>query len=97
VNDKTALTCAQAQAVRGRLETLCRELQKSNRAITEENKRIQEAELKKREQLSLQFQGTINEITSRLEADEQVQNQFRVCGGQHASFHPLYTFAIPCV
>jgi hypothetical protein len=38
----------------------------------DESKRTQEAELKKREQLSKQFQGTINDITTRLEADEQV-------------------------
>jgi len=60
-------------AVRSKLETLCRELQRQNRAVADESKRAQEAELKKREQLSKQFQGTINEISSRLEADEQAK------------------------
>ena len=72
----------QAQAIRSRLEALCRELQKSNKAILEENKQIQEAELKKREQLSKQFQGTINDITKRLEADEQVRVCLHVRGGE---------------
>jgi hypothetical protein len=46
--------------VRARLEALCRGLQDSNRAIKEESKLAQEAEMRKRAELSKQFQvGTL--------------------------------------
>ncbi|RHY33454.1 hypothetical protein DYB32_001627 [Aphanomyces invadans] len=54
-------------ATKGKLESLCRELQKQNKAIIAESRRIAEDENKKRQQLSQQFQTTIEDVSKKME------------------------------
>ncbi|KAI9098678.1 myosin-like coiled-coil protein-domain-containing protein [Phlyctochytrium arcticum] len=52
-----------------KLETLCRELQKENKRVKEESKRLAISEQQKREELSSKFESTIWEIKSKMEED----------------------------
>jgi len=55
-------------AVKGKLETLCRELQKQNKAVIDDSRRVQEEEHNKRSELSNKFQETIKDVTVKLDA-----------------------------
>ena len=59
----------QANAMRDKLEMLCRELQKQNRTVLEESKRVAQEEHEKRQQLSDKFQSTIEEVSKKMEND----------------------------
>ncbi|CAK4672774.1 unnamed protein product [Aphanomyces euteiches] len=54
-------------ATKGKLESLCRELQKQNKTIIAESRRIAEEEDAKRRQLSQQFQTTIEDVSKKME------------------------------
>ncbi|GJP82347.1 hypothetical protein CLOP_g12597 [Closterium sp. NIES-67] len=53
--------------LRGKLETLCRELQKQNKTILEESKKAANEQQQKREELSSKFLDSIKDIETRLE------------------------------
>jgi len=53
--------------MKGKLEELCRELQKQNKAVMEESKRVANDEQAKRSELSKKFQSTIQDISVKLE------------------------------
>lgn len=59
---------------KGKLESLCRELQKHNKQIKEETQRRADEEERKRKELSQKFQSTISDITSQM-ADNHKRNQ----------------------
>lgn len=59
-----------ANAVRTKLEALARELQRENKRVAEEGRRLAQNEQKKREELSYKFENTIGEIKVRMEAEE---------------------------
>ena len=54
--------------VKTKLETLCRELQKQNKAVMDDSKRVQEEEHAKRQELSAKFQDTIKDVSTKLDA-----------------------------
>ncbi|OQS01039.1 hypothetical protein ACHHYP_01962 [Achlya hypogyna] len=54
-------------ATKGKLETLCRELQKQNKTIIYESRKMAEDEDAKRKALSQQFQTTIEEVSVKME------------------------------
>ncbi|KAF0687896.1 Aste57867_20388 [Aphanomyces stellatus] len=62
-----AETTSKVTATKGKLESLCRELQKQNKTIITESRRIAEEEDAKRKQLSLQFQTTIEDVSKKME------------------------------
>jgi len=53
--------------VKGKLETLCRELQKQNKSVMDDSKRVAEEEHAKRQQLSEKFQDTIKDVSAKLD------------------------------
>ncbi|XP_065337809.1 beta-taxilin [Cloeon dipterum] len=62
---------------KGRLENLCRELQRQNKTIKEESlARIREEE-EKRKELSTRFNVTLNEINSLMQTNAEKNNQLR--------------------
>jgi len=63
-------------AVCGKLETLCRELQKQNKLIQEESRKTALDEQQKRQELSSRFQNTVAEINTRMEqqGEERVKS-----------------------
>ncbi|EQC38649.1 hypothetical protein SDRG_04346 [Saprolegnia diclina VS20] len=54
-------------STKGKLEQLCRELQKQNKTIISESRKMAEDEDAKRKQLSTQFQKTIEEVSVKME------------------------------
>eukprot|EP00898_Chlorokybus_atmophyticus_P005785 jgi/Chlat1/6207/Chrsp44S05745 len=70
--------CTKTAAVKTKLESLCRELQRQNKIISEESKRAAAEEQQKRQELSTKFHNTIKEITLKLEeqGDERMR-QFK--------------------
>eukprot|EP00741_Cyanophora_paradoxa_P017349 tig00020961_g16759.t1 len=67
-----------SNAIKSKLETLCRELQKNNKIILEESKRVALDEATKRQELSKKFHDTIKDITQKLEEQgEERMKQFR--------------------
>eukprot|EP00160_Parvularia_atlantis_P003094 Unigene12576_Nuclearia_a/m.38197 Unigene12576_Nuclearia_a/g.38197 ORF Unigene12576_Nuclearia_a/g.38197 Unigene12576_Nuclearia_a/m.38197 type:complete len:436 (-) Unigene12576_Nuclearia_a:8-1315(-) len=62
---------SKVNAMKTRLESLCRELQKENKRIKEESRAMIQAEQAKREELSAQFQKAITEIKAKMEDGEQ--------------------------
>eukprot|EP00850_Spirogloea_muscicola_P004408 SM000019S04952 [mRNA] locus=s19:143202:146726:- [translate_table: standard] len=66
---------AKGAAVRQKLESLCRELQRQNKAVIDESKRVALDEQHKRQELSAKFHTTIKDITSKLEdqSDERIR------------------------
>lgn len=59
---------------KGKLESLCRELQKHNKQIKEETQHHTEEEERKRKELSQKFQSTISDITAQM-TDNHKRNQ----------------------
>ncbi|PUU78069.1 Taxilin family [Tuber borchii] len=55
-----------AVSMKNKLETLCRELQKENKRIKDESKKLAQNEQLKREELSNKFENTIMEIKTRM-------------------------------
>jgi len=53
--------------VKTKLETLCRELQKHNKAVVGDSKRVQEEEQAKRSELHAKFQDTIKDVSEKLD------------------------------
>jgi chromosome segregation ATPase len=58
-------------AVKSKLETLCKELQKQQRTLASENQRIVAEEQEKRKNLSNQFQETIADVKFKMEDQSQ--------------------------
>ncbi|GLE06308.1 hypothetical protein PINS_up015555 [Pythium insidiosum] len=59
-------------ASKAKLEQLCRELQKQNKLIVSESRRIADEEDAKRRELSAQFQKTIEEVSAKM--DQQAKD-----------------------
>lgn len=55
-------------AVKGKLEVLCRELQKQNKSVLDDSRRVAEEEHAKRAELSAKFQDTIKDVSVKLDA-----------------------------
>lgn len=62
--------------MKGKLEVLCRELQKQNKTIMEDSKRTAEDEQQKRQELSKKFHDTITQVTTKME--EQGEERIRL-------------------
>ncbi|PKC66673.1 hypothetical protein RhiirA1_364883 [Rhizophagus irregularis] len=60
---------SKANLMKHKFENICRELQKENKRIKEESKRLAASEQQKREELSSKFENTIWEIKSKMEED----------------------------
>ncbi|KAJ3163630.1 hypothetical protein HDU86_000213 [Geranomyces michiganensis] len=56
-------------AQKQKLETVCRELQKENKRVKDDSKRLSVSEQHKRNELSSKFESTIWEIKTKMEAD----------------------------
>ena len=54
-------------AARAKLENLCRELQKQNKRVAEESRRLAEEDCAQRSAISARFESGLNDITERLE------------------------------
>jgi len=54
--------------VKAKLEVLCRELQKQNKAVMDDSRRVAEEEQSKRAALSEKFQDTIKDVSAKLDA-----------------------------
>ena len=59
--------------VKTKLETLCKELQKQQKAIAAENMRIVEAESENRKKLQANFNETIEDIKKKMEVEGEVR------------------------
>ena len=55
------------QTVNGKLESICKELQKQNADLIEENKKLQNEEKELRSKLAADFQTKITTISTQLE------------------------------
>eukprot|EP00727_Mastigamoeba_balamuthi_P006422 m51a1_g240 hypothetical protein (682) ;mRNA; f:140198-142860 len=66
---------AKLTTTKTKLEALCRELQRQNKLVMEESRRVAEEEQGRRNELSKKFHETIGEITARLEeqGDERMR------------------------
>ncbi|XP_024388593.1 uncharacterized protein [Physcomitrium patens] len=66
---------SKASGLRQKLESLCRELQRQNKLLFDDSRRIANEEQMKRQELSTKFHNTIKDITSKLEeqGDERLQ------------------------
>eukprot|EP01112_Ceratiomyxa_fruticulosa_P006757 TRINITY_DN1763_c0_g1_i4.p1 TRINITY_DN1763_c0_g1~~TRINITY_DN1763_c0_g1_i4.p1 ORF type:complete len:349 (+),score=85.39 TRINITY_DN1763_c0_g1_i4:243-1289(+) len=53
--------------VKNKLEILCRELQKQNKSVMDESRKVGEEEAARRQELSSRFHATINDVTVKLE------------------------------
>ncbi|KAK9237728.1 myosin-like coiled-coil protein-domain-containing protein [Lipomyces kononenkoae] len=67
--DQARSEMTKALSVKEKLENLCRELQKENKRIKEESKKLAQSEQEKRHELSSNFESKIWEIKSRIEDD----------------------------
>ena len=78
-NVTTAITeQIKATAMKTKLETLCRELQRQNKQVFEDSKRVAAEEQQKRQDLSKKFHTTIKEITTKMEEQgEERMNQLK--------------------
>ncbi|CAI7872345.1 unnamed protein product, partial [Closterium sp. NIES-54] len=65
--DSVMAEMRKSATLRGKLETLCRELQKQNKTILEESKKAANEQQQKREELSSKFLDSIKDIELRLE------------------------------
>ncbi|KAL3684004.1 hypothetical protein R1sor_002026 [Riccia sorocarpa] len=66
---------SKSTSLRQKLESLCRELQRQNKMLLDDNKRVASEEEQKRLELSGKFQNTVKDITARLEqqGDERLR------------------------
>ncbi|KAG0622430.1 hypothetical protein M758_3G096900 [Ceratodon purpureus] len=66
---------SKVSGLRQKLESLCRELQRQNKMLFDDSRRISNEEQMKRQELSTKFHNTIKDITSKLEeqGDERLQ------------------------
>jgi len=79
INERDVIRGEMNKAVltRSRLESLCRELQKQNKAIREESlKRVKEAE-DKRLEMTNKFQNTLSEIATVMQQNSEKNNKLR--------------------
>lgn len=60
--------------VKGKLESLCRELQKENKRIKDESQKLVQQEQFKRDELSLKLQAALAEMKTRIEEGEEYRN-----------------------
>lgn len=67
--DSLSLELTKTNTMKGKLENLCRELQKQNKAVVEDSKRIANEEHKKREEMAKKFQSTMREYTSKVDEE----------------------------
>lgn len=74
--DTLCLELTKANTMKQKLEGLCRELQKQNKVVMEDSKRITHEEHKKREDMTKKFQMTMREITTKMEeqGDKQAKD-----------------------
>ncbi|GBG60869.1 hypothetical protein CBR_g15990 [Chara braunii] len=73
--DTLSAEATKGQAVKQKLESLCRELQRQNKLVMEDSRRVATEEQQRREELAGRFQSTIQEITVKLE--EQGEERIR--------------------
>lgn len=78
-------------AVKGKLETLCRELQKQNKAVMDDSKRVAEEEQAKRTELNSKFQDTIKDVSAKL--DSQGEDRIKQFQENDALREKLKNFA----
>lgn len=73
--DAALLEHQKSLAMKGKLETLCRELQRQNKQVLDDAKRQASDEHAKRQELSGKFHSTIKDISDRMEeqADERLR------------------------
>ena len=66
--DKDNLTneLSRTNAVKSKLETLCKELQKQNKNVLEQSKQISTDEQRKRQELSEKFSETIKDVQNKI-------------------------------
>ncbi|XP_071448941.1 beta-taxilin-like isoform X2 [Hetaerina americana] len=77
--EKEQLQTEHSKAVlsRSRLESLCRELQRQNKAIKEESLQKVREEEEKRKEVSTKFQGTLNEITTLMQQNIEKNSKLK--------------------
>nr|XP_018908655.1 PREDICTED: alpha-taxilin-like [Bemisia tabaci]XP_018908656.1 PREDICTED: alpha-taxilin-like [Bemisia tabaci] len=77
--EKEQLQSEHSKAIltRSRLESLCRELQKQNKAIKEESIAKMREEEEKRTEISQKFQNTLSEITTLMQQNNEKNNKLR--------------------
>lgn len=69
--DNSRTEMQKAVALKHKLETLCRELQKENKRVKDESKKLAQNEQQKREGLSQKFNGTVWQILKRIEEEKE--------------------------
>eukprot|EP00960_Hanusia_phi_P062677 765231-Hanusia_phi.AAC.1 len=70
-SDAAKTELSKANAVKQKLEILCKELQKQNKNILERSKAVSEEEQKKRNELSEKFHVAIKDIQEKMEQQEK--------------------------
>lgn len=68
---------ARVNVAKGKLENLCRELQKHSKAVAEESKQRQREDEERRKEVSAKFQATINDITMKMQEHHQRNQALR--------------------
>lgn len=68
---------ARVNLAKSKLESLCRELQRHSKAVTEESKLRQREEEERRKEVSSKFQSTINDITVKMQEHHQRNQALR--------------------
>ncbi|KAF5827719.1 myosin-like coiled-coil protein-domain-containing protein [Dunaliella salina] len=76
--DKVQFELKKTNAVRDKLEELCRQLQRDNRETLETARRLREEDAAQRQALQVKFSGTVSEVNARMEeqhADRERQQK----------------------
>eukprot|EP00195_Chlamydomonas_chlamydogama_P002600 CAMPEP_0202917346 /NCGR_PEP_ID=MMETSP1392-20130828/70782_1 /ASSEMBLY_ACC=CAM_ASM_000868 /TAXON_ID=225041 /ORGANISM="Chlamydomonas chlamydogama, Strain SAG 11-48b" /LENGTH=499 /DNA_ID=CAMNT_0049610073 /DNA_START=34 /DNA_END=1533 /DNA_ORIENTATION=+ len=69
--DKVQTELKKANALRDKLEELCRQLQKENREVVEESKRRCEDEMKHRQALQTKFSAALNDVAVKMDQQHE--------------------------
>ncbi|KAK2726917.1 alpha-taxilin-like isoform X2 [Artemia franciscana] len=79
LRDKENLQAEHSKAVlsRSRMESLCRELQRQNKAVKEESLSRAREEEERRKEVSNKFQSTLNEVTAMLQQNNERNTKLR--------------------
>jgi len=73
--DRVKQELKKSEALREKLQTLCRELQKQNKHVADESKRLAAEEQEKRQQQSEKFGATVKDISTRLDEHSAERQQ----------------------
>lgn len=68
---------ARVNLAKSKLESLCRELQRHNKAVAEESRQYQREEEERRREVSSKFQSTINDISVKMQEHHQRNQALR--------------------